>query len=114
VLTTSRVGLAEAMASLQLVEVIATATAPTTNRARLDRIGVPVWIRRAIPATKIVMALGLLVGRRRPRITAAASAGMVAFYAGAVGFHRISGDPIILALPAAAFGAGAAGCLLGL
>ena len=34
------------------------------------------------------------------------------FYAAAVGFHRFSGDPIILALPAAAFVAGAAGCLL--
>jgi hypothetical protein len=63
---------------------------------------------------KIAISAGLLAGRRQPRIRAAASAGMVAFYAGAVSFHRISGDPMILALPAAAFGAGAVGCLLGL
>jgi hypothetical protein len=100
------------MAGLQIIEVIASATTPTT-RARLDRLGVPSWIRSGLPAIKITMSAGLLVGLRRPRVGAAAAAGMVAFYATAIGFHRLSGDPIILALPAALFGAGAAGCLLG-
>lgn len=100
------------MAGLQLTEVIASATTPSATRARLNRLGVPPWVRPALPVIKITLAAGLLVGLRKPRIGAAASAGMVGFYAAAVGFHRISGDPIILSVPAAAFGAAAAGCLL--
>ena len=52
------------------------------------------------------------MGPKRPRIGMAAAAAMVGFYTAAIGFHRFSGDPIFLALPAAGFAAGAADCLL--
>jgi hypothetical protein len=101
-----------AMSALQLIEAIVSATAPTATRARLDRLDVPPWIRSSLPAIKITMSAGLLLGMRWPRVGAAAAGAMVAFYATATSFHRLSDDPIILALPAALFGAGAAGCLL--
>jgi len=111
-MTGSRPHLAHTLAGLQVAEVIASAAAPTATRARLDHLGVPPWIRSALPAIKITMSAGLLMGPREPRIGAGAAAAMVGFYTAAIGFHRFSGDPIFLALPAAAFATGAAGCLL--
>lgn len=112
-LTPSRPHLIAALAGVQILEIFASAAAPSTTRARLDRLGVPPGIRSALPAIKSTTSAGLLIGLSRPQIGVVASAGMVAFYTAAVGFHLLSGDPIILVLPAVAFGAGAAGCLLG-
>jgi hypothetical protein len=100
------------VAALQAAEVVASATTPETSRARLDRLGVPTSVRSALPVIKVATAAGLLLGGRTPRVGAAASAVMVAFYAAAVSFHCLADDPPVLALPAAAFAAGAAGCLL--
>jgi hypothetical protein len=111
-MTSSSPYLAQALAGLQVAEVIASVATPTATRARLDRLGIPPWMRSALPAIKITMSAGLLVGPRRPRIGVAAAAAMVGFYTAAIGFHRFSGDPIFLALPAAAFAAGAADCFL--
>ena len=69
-MTGSRPHLAHTLAGLQVAEVIASAAAPTATRARLDHLGVPPWIRSALPAIKIAMSAGLLMGPREPRIGA--------------------------------------------
>jgi hypothetical protein len=112
-MTPSRPHLVGALAGAQIIEIIASAAVPSATRARLDRLGVPPGIRSALPAIKITISIGLILGLKRPRVGMVVSAAMVAFYTAAVGFHFLSGDPIIVVLPAVAFGAGAAGCLLG-
>jgi DoxX-like family len=104
--------LAAGLAVLQIVDAIASATPQTSMTARLDHLGVPGVLRPVLPVIKLSTAVGLLAGLRRPRVGAMTSAVLVAFYAAAVSFHGSAGDHPAVALPAAAFGASAALCLV--
>ncbi|MGD0312119.1 MAG: DoxX family protein [Acidimicrobiales bacterium] len=104
--------LAAGLAVLQIVGAIASATPQMSMGARLDHLGVPRVLRSMLPVIKVSTSVGLLVSLRRPRVGAAASAVLVGFYAAAVGFHGFAGDHPAVALPAAAFGANAALCLV--
>ena len=101
------------LAVLQIVDAIASATPQMSMAARLDHLGVPGVLRPVLPVIKVSTSVGLLVGLRRPRVGATTSAVLVAFYAAAVGFHGFAGDHPAVALPATAFGASAALCLVG-
>jgi hypothetical protein len=104
--------LAAGLAALQIVDAIASATPRMSMAARLDHLGVPRVLRPVLPVIKVSTSLGLLVGLRTPRVGAATSAVLVAFYAAAVGFHGFAGDRPAVALPATALGASAALCLV--
>ena len=104
--------LAAGLAVLQIVDAIASATPQMSMAARLDHLGVPGVLRPVLPVIKVSTSVGLLVGSRRPRVGATTSAALVAFYAAAVGFHGFAGDHPAVALPATAFGASAALCLV--
>ena len=105
--------LAAGLAVLQIVDAIASATPQMSMAARLDHLGVPGVLRPVLPVIKVSTSVGLLVGLRRPGVGAITSSALVAFYAAAVGFHEFAGDHPAVALPAAAFGASAALCLVG-
>ena len=90
---------------------IASATPQISMGARLDHLGVPRVLRSILPVIKVSTSVGLLVSLRRPG-RRATSAVLVAFYAAAVGFHGFAGDHPAVALPATAFGANAALCLV--
>jgi hypothetical protein len=105
--------LAAGLASLQIVETMASATPPMSMADRLDHLGLPERLRPVLPVIKIATSVGLVAGVGRPRIGAVTCAGLVGFYAAAVSFHRLAGDPLPAALPAAALGAIAALCLVG-
>ena len=104
--------LAAGLAVLQIADAIASATPQMSMAGRLDHLGVPGVLRPALPMIKVSTSAGLLVGLRQPWVGAAASAVLVAFYAAAVGFHGFAGDHAAVALPATAFGASAALCLV--
>ena len=104
--------LAAGLAALHIVDAIASATPRMSMAARLDHLGVPRVLRPVLPVIKVSTSVGLLVGLRRPRVGAMTSAVLVAFYAAAVSFHGFAGDHPAVALPATAFGASAALCLV--
>lgn len=105
--------LAAGLAVLQIVDAIASATPQMSMAARLDHLGVPGVLRPVLPVIKVSTSVGLLVGLRRPRVGATTSAVLVAFYAAAVSFHGFAGDHPAVAIPATAFGASVALCLVG-
>jgi hypothetical protein len=74
----------------------------------LDHLGVPQVLRPTLSPIKVASSAGLLLGLRLPRLGAVTSAGLVAYYAFAVGFHLRAGDHPVAALPAALLGASAA------
>ena len=79
----------------------------------LDHLRVPVRLRPVLPAVKVLSSAGLVVGLKSPRLGVLTSAALIAYYAGAVGFHLRAGDHPVLAAPAALFGATAATALFG-
>jgi len=96
------------LAVLQIADSIASTNPRMSAMARLDHLGLPEALRPVVPLIKVSTSIGLLAGLRRPHLGLAASAGLVAFYSAAVGFHRLAGDRPAVALPATALGASAA------
>jgi hypothetical protein len=104
--------LAIGLATLQIVDTIASATPQMSMAARLDHLCVPEIVRPVLPMIKVSTSVGLVAGLKRPWLGAVTCMGLVGFYSAAVGFHRFAGDPPIAALPAAALGGSAALCLV--
>jgi hypothetical protein len=97
----------------QALDAVANELAPRSYiDTHLDHLGVPGWLRPAFPAIKTSSTAGLLIGLKWRRVGAVTAGALVAYYAAAVGFHVLTGDPVILTAPAAALGAGAAVALL--
>jgi hypothetical protein len=96
------------LAVLQIADTIVGAIPSMSTAARLDHLGFPEPLRPLLPLIKMSASVGLVAGLRRPQIGVVTSAALVAFYATAVGFHRLAGDRLVAALPAAACGAVAA------
>lgn len=105
---TSRGRAAQVLATLQVVDLVASRTLPQFGEAHLDHLGVPPWLRPVLPITKLAAVVALVGTRRHPTPRAAVGASLVAYYAAAVTFHVLSGDRLADAVPAAAFGALAA------
>lgn len=100
--------LAVALAAVQLLDAAGNELVPRKYvDAHLDHLRVPMPLRPLLPVCKAA-SLGLIVGLGLPEVGAAASAGMVAYYANAIGFHARAGDNPIAALPAALLAAAAA------
>lgn len=95
------------LAAVQVASVVAAAASPNSATARLNHIGLPKRYRPLIPAILLTTASGLLFDSRWPRLGTASSASLVAFYAAAVRFHRLAGDPPVVVLPAAGLGTAA-------
>lgn len=66
----------------------------------LDRINCPPRVQRLLPFIKAASALGLLLGRRRPRLGRLTAAALSAYFACAIGFHVRAKDPAWRSLPA--------------
>lgn len=96
------------MAWVQVLDAIGNEIPRELVRRHLDHLGVPPRLRPALPLIKVASTAGLLLGLRSGRVAAVTSASLVAFYAAAVRFHLLAGDHPVVALPAAALGAGAA------
>lgn len=110
----SRRNRAVGFALLQLVDAAGNALAPSASvTAHLDHLGVPQWLQRMLPGIKVTSSVGLLLGLRWPRLGVLTSSCLIGYYAAATGFHLRAPEHPALALPAAAFGIGAAAVLVG-
>ncbi len=79
----------------------------------LDHLRVPVRLRPALQLIKVLSSAGLVLGLKEPRLGALTSAGLVGYYAAAVGFHVRAHDHPLVAAPAALLGAAAAIAFVG-
>lgn len=105
--------LAVGLAAAQVADAIGSGLVPRSYlTAHLDRLGVPVRLRPALPVIKVAGSAGLVLGMKSPRIGEATAACLVGYYAAAVAFHVLAGDHPVAWLPAIAFGASAAVSLL--
>ncbi|TDV43592.1 DoxX family protein [Actinophytocola oryzae] len=68
-------------------------------RSSMWRIGVPAWSLPWLGVPKAVAVVGLLAGLARPWAGVAAAAGLVVFFALAIGTHLRAGDRMV-GLPA--------------
>ena len=96
------------LAAFQIVDAVAGLIPRRLVAAHLDHLGVPNYLRQALPVIKLTTSAGLLAGVKEPRIGAATSAALVAYYAAAARFHLLAGDHPVMAVPAAVCGAIAA------
>ncbi len=96
--------LALLLAGLQAADLVVAQLSPRFGDAHLDHLGVPRSLRPALPAIKLAAVASLSLARNRPRARSVTAAGLVGYYAAAVTFHRLSGDPATHAAPAAALG----------
>lgn len=89
---------------MQAADLVVSLVDPRFGDAHLDHLGVPRWLRPALPAIKATAVVALVAGRDRPRLRSATGLALVGYYSAAVTFHLESGDPPSQAAPAAAFG----------
>jgi hypothetical protein len=68
----------------------------------LDRLNCPPRVQRLLPFIKAASALGLLMGRRWPRLGRITAVALSAYFACAIGFHLRAKDPAWRSIPAAA------------
>jgi len=98
-----------ALAAMQVLDAAAAELVPRRYvEAHLDHLGVPTYLRPALGVIKLTTSIGLVAGLKWPRLGALTSAALVSYYAAAARFHMLAGDHPALAVPAGAFGAGAA------
>jgi hypothetical protein len=93
--------LALAVAGFQVLDAIGNAIPRQFVKRHLDHLGVPEYLRPLLPVIKLSSSAGLLVGLKAPRLGALTSAALIAYYAAAARFHLLSGDHVVLAMPAA-------------
>jgi hypothetical protein len=97
-----------ALAAGQLLDAIGNALWPRQRVLdHLDHLGVPRWLRPALPVIKVTGSAALVAGLRWPRFGATTALALVGYYAAAAEFHVLAGDHPMMAAPAAAFGAAA-------
>lgn len=92
-----------ALAAFQVVDVVGNAIPRQFVKRHLDHLGVPEYLRPLLPVIKLSSSAGLLLGLRFPRLGAVTAASLVAYYTAAMRFHQLSGDHVVLAMPAAGF-----------
>lgn len=89
---------------MQLADLVGSQTLQQFGDAHLDDLGVPGWLRPALPVIKASAVVGLVATRAHPRRRSVVGAALVAYYASAFTFHVLSGDAPGEAAPAAVFG----------
>ena len=77
---------AKGLTAFQAVDAVGAATVPIIRRD-LERLGCPRWLRNTIPVLKAASAVGLLVGRREPRLGRLTTDALVVYFVGALGAH---------------------------
>lgn len=93
--------LAVALAGFQVLDVIGNAIPRQFVKQHLDHLGVPEYLRPMLPVIKLSSSAGLLLGLKLPRLGVLTAASLVAYYTAAMRFHQLSGDHVVLAMPAA-------------
>jgi len=101
---TFRGRVARVLASLHVADLVASQTLPQFGEEHLDHLGVPPWLRPALPIIKGAAVVALVATRGHPKPRSAVGAALVAYYSAAVSFHVLSDDGPAQAAPAAAFG----------
>lgn len=76
-----------ALIGLQVLDGLYSAIPNPVAQADLDRLGVDPAVRPLIPIAKFASVVGLSLGRGRPRLGALTCAGLVLYYALALGAH---------------------------
>lgn len=74
------------LAAIQAGDAVACATLPIIQR-ELERLGCPPWMRRMMPFVKGASAIGLVVGRRAPRLGRLTTDALAAYFVCALGAH---------------------------
>jgi len=100
-----------ALAALQTADLVAAKTLPQLGDAHLDHLGVPGWLRSALPITKAAAVGALVATAKRSTPRSVVAAALVVYYSAAATFHLLSGDGPTAAAPAAAYGVLAASIL---
>jgi hypothetical protein len=99
--------------ALMVFDLLVNAVAPRQMiEEHFDRMRFEPWVRRSVFPVKLAGTLGVLLGRRYPRLGAFTAACFVAYFAIAVGYHRRVDDGIVLTGPAVIFGGVAARSLV--
>ena len=84
---------ATVLVAVQATDAVAGAIPLDTIREELTRLGCPPWLQRVIPALKAASVVGLLAGRRDPRLGRLTSDALVAYFLCALGAHGRVRDP---------------------
>src|SRR5579872_4480255 len=89
-----------AFALFQAADAVGCATLPILQRD-LDRLDCPPRVRRLLPFIKAASALGLLLGRRSPRLARITGWALTVYFTCAIGFHVRAKDALWRSAPAA-------------
>ena len=79
--------------AVQAGDAVACAIPLPAIRDDLDRLGCPRWMQRTIPVLKGASAVGLLAGRRDPRLGRLTTDALVAYFLCALAAHARVRDP---------------------
>ncbi|HEU5082309.1 MAG TPA: DoxX family protein [Acidimicrobiales bacterium] len=79
--------------AVQATDAVACAIPLEVIRQDLERLGCPPWLQRTIPVVKGASVVGLLVGRRHPRLGRLTTDALVAYFLCALGAHARVRDP---------------------
>lgn len=79
--------------AVQATDAVACAIPLEAIRADLERLGCPPWLQHTIPVVKGASVVGLLAGRRHPRLGRLTTDALVAYFVCALGAHARVRDP---------------------
>ena len=79
--------------AIQATDAVACAIPLPAIRDDLDRLGCPPWLQRTIPVVKGASVVGLLAGRRDPRLGRLTGDALVAYFVCALAAHGRVKDP---------------------
>ena len=94
--------LALALAALQAVDLAVTSVSPKYGEEHLDHLGIPAWLRPALPLIKVAAVAALVAAAKRPVLRSTTGAALVSYYSAAASFHVLAGDSTTDVAPAAA------------
>lgn len=96
--------IALALAAFQAGDLLVTRVSPKFGDLHLDHLGVPRWLRPALPGIKAAVVVALIATADHERARSSTGALLVAYYAAAATFHVLSGDGPADTAPAVACG----------
>src|SRR5688572_4521166 len=90
---------------LMVFDLLVNAAAPRAMvEEHFDRMRFEPWVRKSVLPVKLAGTVGLLLGRRWPKLGAFTAACFVAYFAIAVRYHRRVDDGMVLTGPALLYG----------
>ena len=81
------------LTAVQVADAVACAIPLPVLREALDHVGCPPALQRAIPVVKAASVVGLVAGRRNPRLGRLTTTALLAYFACALGAHARVRDP---------------------